>query len=169
MNIRLHLTVLAAVFALLTPTTSTLHAQVLAATDGIDVPDGTRKCIKPKERAPKPADVFTPLTCLEAVVNVSATAGNQAESFVNVNPTNTNNLVAISNDPDAGPSIFRAYSTDGGTTWTRGTIATGVACCDGQAAWDTFGNLFLVYINNSVSQNNVILSTNGGVTISAPV
>ena len=24
----------------------------------------------------------------------------------------------------------------------RGTVATGVACCDGQAAWDAFGNLF---------------------------
>ena len=140
-----------------------------AATDGIDVPDGTRKCIKPKERAPKPIDLlFTPLTCLEPVVNVSATTGNQAESFVNVNPTNTNNLVATSNDPGTN-SIFRAYSTDAGATWTRGTIATGVACCDGQAAWDTFGNLFLVYINNSVSQINVILSTDGGATFSAPV
>ena len=44
-----------------------------------------------------------------------------------------------------------------------------MACCDGQAAWDTFGNLFLVYINNSVNQINVILSTDGGVTFSAPV
>src|SRR5207244_8194847 len=113
MNTRRHLTMLATIFALLTPATPILHAQLLAPTGGIVVPDGTRKCIKPKERAPKPADLFTPLTCLEAVVNVSATAGNQAESFVNVNPTNTNNLVAISNDPDAGPSIFRAYSTDG--------------------------------------------------------
>src|SRR6266545_2034683 len=168
MNTRLHLTALAAVFMLLTLTTSTLHAQVLAAAEGIDVPDGTRKCIKPKERAPKPIDLFTPLTCLEAVVNVSATAGNQAESFVNVNPTNTNNLVATSNNPGTA-SIFRAYSTDAGATWTRGTIATGVACCDGQAAWDTFGNLFLVYINANVDQINVILSTDGGATFSAPL
>ena len=137
--------------------------------EGIDVPDGTRKCIKPQERAPRPTDLlFTPLTCLEPVVNVSATTGNQAESFVNVNPTNTNNLVATSNNPGTA-SIFRAYSTDAGATWTRGTIATGVACCDGQAAWDTFGNLFLVYINNSVNQINVILSTDGGVTFSAPL
>jgi hypothetical protein len=53
--------------------------------------------------------------------------------------------------------------------WTRGTIATGVACCDAQAAWDTFGNLFVVYINASVNQINVILSTDGGVTFGAPV
>lgn len=168
MNTRSRLIVLAAVFALLTPATSTSHAQVLAATEGRDVPDGTRKCIKPKDRAPKPTDLlFAPLTCLEPVVNVSATAGNQAESFVIVNPTNTNNVVAISNTN--ANSIFRAYSFDGGTTWTRGTIATNVACCDGQAAWDMFGNLFVVYINNSVNQINVILSTDGGVTFSAPL
>ena len=39
MNTRLHLTVLAAVFAFLTPATSILHAQMLAATEGIDVPE----------------------------------------------------------------------------------------------------------------------------------
>ena len=167
MNTRLRLTALAAVFAFLTPPTFTLHARMLGP-EAIEVPDGTRKCIKPKDRAPKPTDLlFAPLTCLEPVVNVSATAGNQAESFVNVNPTNTNNLVAISNTN--ANSIFRAYSFDGGTTWTRGTIATNVACCDGQAAWDTFGNLFVVYINSSVNQINVILSTDGGVTFSAPL
>jgi hypothetical protein len=169
MNTRLHLTVLAAVFVFLTPATFTLHAQTVPTTEGINVPDGTRKCIKPPERAVKPFNLFTPLTCLEPVINVSATAGNQAESFVNVNPTNPNNLVATSNNPGGGASIFRAYSTDAGATWTRGTIATGVACCDGQAAWDTFGNLFLVYINANVNQINVILSTDGGATFSPPL
>jgi hypothetical protein len=169
MNPRLHLIALTAVLTFVTSATSMLHAQVLGPTGGIDVPDGTRKCIKPPERAPKPADLlFRPLgACLEPVVNVSATTGNQAESFINVNPTNPNNLVATSNTNSN--SIFRAYSTDAGATWTRGTVATGVACCDGQAAWDTFGNLFLVYINNSVNQINVILSTDGGATFSAPV
>src|SRR6478672_7093204 len=164
---RLHLTVLVTLLALLTPATS---PQMLARTEGaIEVPDGTRKCIKPPERPVNPIlRLFVPLTCLEPVVNVSTTTGNQAESFINVNPTNPNNLVATSNNPSSA-SIFRAYSTDAGATWTRGTIATGVACCDGQAAWDTFGNLFLVYINNSVNQINVILSTDGGATFSAPV
>ena len=158
---------LAAVFAFLTPATSPVHAQLLAPNTGIDVPDGTRKCIKPKDRAPTLTNLLVPLACLESVVNVTAANGNQAESFVNVNPTNPNNLVAFSNTN--ANSIFRAYSTDGGATWTRGTVATNVACCDGQAAWDTFGNLFLVYINNSVNQINVILSTDGGVTFSSPV
>ena len=166
MNTRLRLTALAAVFAFLTPTTSALHARVLGP-EGIEVPDGTRKCIKPENRVPVPADLFVPLACSAPVVNVSATAGNQAESFVVVNPTNTNNLVAFSNT--TANSIFRAYSFNGGATWTRGTVATKVACCDAQAAWDTFGNLFLVYINASVNQINVILSTDGGITFSAPV
>ena len=168
MNTRLHLSIIATVFVLLMPSKSMLHAQLVAPTKHLPIPDGTRKCIKPPERAPQMFQLFTPLTCLEPVVNASATAGNQAESFVNVNPTNTNNIVATSNNPSSA-SIFRAYSTDGGTTWTRGTIATGVACCDGQAAWDNFGNLFLVYINNSVNQINVILSTDGGITFGAPV
>jgi hypothetical protein len=168
MNTRLRLTMLAAFFAFLTPGTSMLNAQRLTATQGIDVPELPRKCIKPKDRTVKPIDLFTPLACFEAVVNVSATLGNQAESFINVNPTNTNNIVATSNNSGTS-SIFRAYSTDAGATWTRGTIATGVACCDGQAAWDSFGNLFLVYINNGGNQINVILSTDGGATFGAPV
>src|SRR5690348_7440358 len=167
MNIRLHIAVPAAVFGLLT--LATLHAQVGTPIGNTDLAQPPRKCIKPKERAVKPFELFNPLACLEPVVNVSATTGNQAESFMNINPTNPNNIVATSNNPGGGNSIFRAYSTDGGTTWTRGTIATGVACCDGQAAWDSFGNLFLVYINNSVNQINVIVSTDGGATFSAPV
>src|SRR5262245_53236508 len=97
MKTRLLLTALAAVLAFLTPGTSTLHAQVLTPTEGIHVPELPRKCIKPKDRAPVLTDLLAPLTCLEPVVNVSATPGNQAESFVVVNPTNTSNLVAFSN------------------------------------------------------------------------
>src|SRR5437773_6726765 len=166
MNTRLRLMALAAVFAFLAPTTPALHAR-MPGPESIEVPDGTRKCIKTKYGVPVPTDLFVPLACSAPVVNVSATAGNQEESFVVVNPTNTSNLVAISNTTTN--SIFRAYSFNGGATWTRGTIATGVACCDAQAAWDTFGNLFIVYINASVNQINVILSTDGGITFSAPV
>ncbi len=168
MKTRLRIATLAAIFACLAPNLPTLHAQVLAAAEGVDVPDGTRKAIKPNKRIPKGGDPRTPLACLAPVVNASATSDNEAESFVVVNPTNTNNLVAFANLTTTN-SIFRAYSTNGGATWTRGTVATNVACCDAQAAWDTFGNLFVVYINSSVNQINVILSTDGGVTFSAPV
>jgi hypothetical protein len=135
---------------------------------GIDVPDGTRKCLIPKDRGPQPFELFRPLACLEQVLNVSATTGNQAESFINVNPTNPNNVVATSNNPGTA-SIFRAYSTDGGANWTRGTVESGKSCCDGQAAWDRFGNLFLVYLSRGLNKVNVILSTDGGVTFSTPL
>ena len=105
MNTRLRLTVLAAVFAFLRP--HTRPARASAGTRGIEVPDGTRKCIKPENRVPVPADPFVPLACLAPVVNVSATAGNQSESFVVVNPTNTNNLVAFSNLSHATASSAR--------------------------------------------------------------
>ena len=98
MNTRLRRTAFAAVFAFLTPTTSTLHAQVLAAPKGIEVPDGTRKCIKPQNRAPVPS------RSVRAVRLRGARSKRQrhdpaieAESFVIVNPTNPNNLVAFSN------------------------------------------------------------------------
>src|ERR1051325_4758026 len=159
---------LAAIFAFLVPNLHVLHAQVLAPPDTRNVPDGTRKCVFLRSRTPTPIDLVTPVTCTAPVVNESVRSGNDSESFIVVNPTNANNLVAFSNLATAN-SIFRGYSTDGGATWTRGTVASNVACCDGQAAWDAFGNLFLVYINSSVNQINVILSTDGGVTFGAPL
>ena len=74
MNTRLRLTIFAALFAFLTPATCTLQAQILAPTGGIDVPDGTRKCIKPPERAQKPTDLLVPFVCVEPVVNASVTS-----------------------------------------------------------------------------------------------
>ena len=171
MNTRLHLTLLAAVFGLLAPNAATLHAQSLFPNQNTIIPDGTRKCIFQRQRTPlvdqliKPAE---PQACFVPVVNVSARVDNEDETYVVVNPTNTNQVVAFSNLASEN-SIFRAYSTNGGTTWTRGTVATNVACCDAQAAWDTFGNLFMIYINASVNQINVILSTDGGATFSAPL
>src|SRR5205085_8281318 len=77
------------------------------------------------------------------------------------------NIVVFSNI--SGSSIHRSYTMNGGATWTHGTVATSAACCDGQAVWDTFGNLFLVYLNSSVTQVNLIVSTNGGVSFGSPI
>ena len=52
MNTPLRLTMLAAVFAFIAPTTPTLHAQMLSPNQNKYVPDGTRKCIKPKNQVP---------------------------------------------------------------------------------------------------------------------
>jgi hypothetical protein len=169
MNTRLRLTMVAASFAFITLTMSTLQAQRLAEKQDRYVPDGTRKCLKPKNQDPILKRLLQqPEACIVPVINASARSGNEDETYVVVNPINTNQVVAFSNLASEN-SIFRAYSTDNGTTWTRGTVATGVACCDAQAAWDTFGNLFMVYINSSVNQINVVLSTDGGATFSSPL
>src|SRR5438132_298914 len=75
---------------------------------------------KPGSVKPVPANPnYRPLACLAPVVNVSQTSGNEDESFVVVNPNNPNNIVVFSNL--ASNSTFRAYSFNGGTSWTRGT------------------------------------------------
>jgi hypothetical protein len=107
------------------------------------------------------------LSTVPVNVNASLEAGNQAEQTIAVDPTNTSKVVVVANEATVN-SLSRDYSTNGGATWTRGTVATNVACCDPQMAFDSFGNLFLVYINEVVSQINVIVSTDGGATFSAP-
>lgn len=128
------------------------------------------KPMKPHDRPGIPVDpafLDQPLACTAPVIDASTTAGNEDESFVVVNPNNTQNIVVFSN-LDAN-SIHRSYTTNGGTSWTHGTVATNVACCDAQAAWDNFGNLFMVYISATGGQINIINSTDGGATFSAPV
>lgn len=143
---------------------------------GVSAPDPFSALVTEYQRKlpPPPGSVkpvppnpdYRPAVCSAPVVNVAQTAGNEDESFVVINPTNTNNIVAFSNL--ASNSIFRAYTFNSGTSWVRGTVATNAACCDAQAAWDNFGNLFLVYINSATNAINVINSTDGGVSFSAP-
>src|SRR3954447_23976302 len=78
---------------------------------GQDAPDATRK-LPPAPGNTKPVapnSSYSPQACLAPVVNVSATTGNQSESFIVVNPLNTQNLVAFSNVV-SGNDIFRAYT-----------------------------------------------------------
>ncbi len=152
------------------PQEAALSGAIIQGGTKVDVQDGTLKVPPPADRpgTTPPDTSYQPQACVEPVVNVSVESGNQSESAILINPTNTQNLVAFSNEASVN-NIFRAYSFDGGTTWTRGSVATGVACCDGQAVFDTYGNLFLVYINGSVNQINVISSTDGGVTFTAPL
>ena len=86
---------LAAVFAFIAPATSTLHAQLMPANQNKYVPDGTRKCIKPKNQMSFLSGVFNPLACVTPVINVSARVGNEDETYVVVNPTNTNQVCGI--------------------------------------------------------------------------
>jgi hypothetical protein len=102
-------------------------------------------------------------------IDVSAQHDNEAEDAVAVNPTNPANIVAMSVLPDVESGTFEGISFDGGLTWTRQVIGAGnddlgLICCDQQLAWDEFGNLWMVYLENDSPNVPIGLSTDGGLT-----
>jgi hypothetical protein len=109
-------------------------------------------------------------------INISRAAGNQNEQAIAINPLNPNQLFAVSNDegaPIPGFGLSAAFSNDAGKTWTReligGIAGTGPgsvppACCDPEAAFDQFGNLYLVYFDGLFAGADLLLSTDGGLT-----
>lgn len=103
-----------------------------------------------------------------ANVNASKLSGYQAETAIAINPTNPQKRVIFANGSTTG--LFRSYSTNGGQTWTSGTIADGgdnldAACCDPTCCFDKFGTLFLCYLTNDASSGTVVYaSTDSGVT-----
>src|SRR5437867_206900 len=112
-----------------------------------------------------------------ANINVSQTAGNHAEGTIVVDPTDPSRLFTASNAPGVG--LLAAISSDGGATWARRAMAddeignTGLAadglapaCCDPSAAFDRFGNLYLVYARDADHGVNVVRSTDAGATFS---
>jgi hypothetical protein len=121
----------------------------------------------------KPVDALAQISH-EGNENLSELAGDQSECAIAKNPTNKLQLFTLCNN-NAGAGLFAARSVDGGHSWTypdpSKTIANGVtaalgpaACCDPTLAWDTFGNLFISYINSSLTTIVVLLSTDGGQT-----
>ncbi len=77
-------------------------------------------------------------------INTGNVVADQSETTIAMNPTNPDNLFTMSQ------GNFRRYSMDGGLTWTpSGTMPTTV-CCDAKAAFDTFGNLFVTYLNGNI-------------------
>jgi hypothetical protein len=65
--------------------------------------------------------------------------------------------------------LFEGVSFDGGQHWTRQIIGDGdqlgEICCDEQLAWDSFGNLWMVYLFIGSNGNvPIALSTDGGLT-----
>jgi hypothetical protein len=106
-------------------------------------------------------------------VNMSKMANYQNECSIIQNPTNRLQLSSACNNATGG--LFAARSIDGGVTWVypdpSKTIANGVtpalgpaACCDPSLAWDTFGNLFITYIDSTLTNIVTLLSTDGGQT-----
>lgn len=106
-----------------------------------------------------------------ADVNVSQLANYQNECAIVKNPSNKLQLFVACNN--AGPGLFAARSVDGGGTWiypdpADRTLADGdagqgaLACCDPTLAWDTFGNLFLGYLDSNAANVVVLISTDSG-------
>src|SRR5262249_36271514 len=119
-------------------------------------------------------DRFLPSISVGPNINISRFLGNQNEPTLAMNPTNPLNLFASANNDSTAVTggLFAAFSLDGGNTWTRELIATGVgtgappaACCDSQAFFDNFGNLYLSYFSFTGGAT-LLLSSDGGVTFS---
>src|SRR5262249_26183837 len=106
------------------------------------------------------------------VVDISKVRGSQAEASIAVDPINPNIVVASSNDSGLASGIRFYRSTDRGATWTNRVIGAGdalaqSACCDGQLTFDTFGNLFLVFLDfrSTGGAANLVTSSDGGATL----
>jgi len=107
------------------------------------------------------------------IVNVSKMTDNQEETTIAIDPNNPNRLFAASNLDGlndtgvAANGLFTAYSTDGGSTWTTAiqfsAAGANQACCDPNATFDSYGNLFLAYLSQG---GDVYLATSadGGQT-----
>jgi hypothetical protein len=94
-------------------------------------------------------------------VNISKSSGNNAEECIAINPRNPLNLFASETY-----SLMTKYSMDGGTTWNNSDVSSLPGSIgDVSAAFDTFGNLFLVRLGTSI-RVMVGLSTNGGASFS---
>jgi hypothetical protein len=156
--------------------------------DCVDAPRGRKQLRKPIRRRPRvealedrtlpsvTATVTSPAApTVGPVVNASKRLGNQHESTIAVNPINPAQLCIIANDDPSDNGVFVSFSGDGGATWTGRLLGTGTgaggdgfpaACCDPQAAWDQFGNLFLTYLDFNDDAIVVLRSTNGGQNFS---
>ncbi len=114
------------------------------------------------------ASAAAPYLAVGPNVDVSRFADNEAETTVAVNPANPSNVVVFSNFQTAD-ALLRAVTFDGGATWQSDMVADGdelgVACCDPNAAFDRFGNLFLTYLDLRAKKVQVGYSTDGGLTM----
>jgi hypothetical protein len=102
-------------------------------------------------------------------VDISMYADNEAETSAAVNPTNPRNVIVVSNFQTAD-ALMESVSFDGGITWTPRMIANGsdglgIACCDPNGSFDTYGNYFLTYLDLRAKKVQVAYSTDGGVSL----
>ncbi len=101
-------------------------------------------------------------------INLSKRTDNEAEGAIAVDPHNPLRLFALSNI-DSNNGLSAAFSSDGGRTWNTRIMASGsdglpAACCDGSVSFDSFGNLYVGYINAPGDKVEIVNSTDGGQT-----
>ncbi len=96
--------------------------------------------------------------------NISKQSGYNGEGTIAVNPTDPTKLFAGFNNHSSTSQWQR--STDSGATWTTAGSGIGSSCCDNQAEWDRFDNLYLVNLNSAVNKVPLYLSTNDGAGFS---
>jgi hypothetical protein len=112
--------------------------------------------------------LFLPLGVFGAVtlsvgpnINITKSSGNNAEECIAINLVNPLNLFASETW-----LLATKYSTDGGMTWNNSNLsALPTSQGDVSAAFDNFGNLFLVRFGTSY-RVAVGLSTDGGASFS---
>lgn len=108
-------------------------------------------------------DRFLPSTVVGVGTNtnLSKMAGNQNEGVIAVNPANPNNLFVVGNNESTTNGLFLAASLDKGQTWAQTTGNFPGNVIDAQAAFDSFGNLYMVLVT-ATKDVYVTLSTDGG-------
>ena len=89
-------------------------------------------------------------------VNTTKLKGDDAEATIAINPSDPEQVFLAVNPFTA------KKSTNGGDKWKKAGSGVDETCCDNAAAWDDFGNLFLVNLNAFVDEVPLYLSTNGG-------
>ncbi len=105
-----------------------------------------------------------------STLDVTQLAGNQNQPWITADPTNPSRLAVISDNGGAGLAF--SLSQDGGNSWQTKVIASGsdglpMATGDAQAAFDSFGNLFIAYSGTDPffgNRINIIASYNDGTS-----
>jgi hypothetical protein len=135
---------------------------------------GARAATKGARRRWRPAaEPLEPRALLASLsvgpnVDVTHALHNQAQPSIAVNPTDPQNLVVTAETPD-DLGFYASVSMDGGQTWNGQVVADGTslpaAFGNATAAFDAFGNLLIGYLSQDASSVQVVLSTDGGLTL----
>jgi hypothetical protein len=115
-----------------------------------------------------------PLTSVQsqvpgANINVSNLAGAQSETGIAINPTDTQNMVAVANNLLDLSRLGVWFSTDGGATWTASFIdenqdgfGAGDNRFDPNVAFDSDGNVYVVYSTTGTGNRLLVASSTDG-------